>query len=67
MVRTMPGSNDFIIPDSTIISERIDGLIAEQTVLTDSYVDQFTRSTPNTLIAIRLLVPRDNYNVLIEV
>ena len=39
----------------------------EQTILTNSYVDQFTKSNPSTLIAIRLLVPRDDYNVLIEV
>ena len=67
MVRTIPGSNNFIVPNSSVISERIDGLVEGQTVLSNAYVDVFTRSDPNTLIAVRLLVPRADYNVLVEV
>lgn len=72
MARTVPATDQFNIPNSSVISKRMETSIEGETILTNWYVDELSASNSSSeeLIALRFLMPNGTeggFNMLIEV
>lgn len=49
-VRTLPGSNDFIIPSLAIVANRFNALQPGMFIISNQYSDQYSKSNNSTLL-----------------